>query len=254
MYIINHIQHGSAIKIPELFPQLFLSLPFILAIMVYLSAVILAKRRKKSWRLYRFFLWIVGVSCALAAVSGPIAARTHQDFSAHMLGHLLLGMLAPLLMVLAAPMTLILRSLNVLQARRITRILRSNLIRYISDPIVASFLNVGGLWVLYTTNLYQSMHNNTLLHLVVHMHIFVAGYLFTAAFISLDPQPHRPSYLYRSIVLFLGIAGHGILSKYIYANPTVGVPVAQAKTGGLLMYYGGDAIDLILITDRKSVV
>lgn len=28
----------------------------------------------------------------------------------------------------------------------------------------------------------------------------------------------------------------------------MGVPIDQAKTGGLIMYYGGDAIDLILIT------
>jgi len=43
-------------------------------------------------------------------------------------------------------------------------------------------------------------------------------------------------------------ACHGILSKYIYAHPPMGVPIDQAKTGGLVMYYGGDAIGLILIT------
>ncbi len=48
-------------------------------------------------------------------------------------------------------------------------------------------------------------------------------------------------------LLTIALACHGILSKYIYVHPAIGVPVAQAKTGSILMYYGGDVIDLILI-------
>src|SRR3954454_7463797 len=98
MHIHNHIQHGSKMEIHELVPQLILTLPIIMALVIYLCAVILTKRRKKSWRFFRMVLWIGGLSCSLAAISGPIAARSHQDFTSHMLGHLLLGMLAPLLM------------------------------------------------------------------------------------------------------------------------------------------------------------
>jgi putative membrane protein len=247
----NHLEHGSLLEIHPidgLVPQLILALPFILALLIYLVAFIVTKRKKKSWPLYRLVLWIAGVSCALASVSGPLAARTHLDFTAHMLGHLLLGMLAPLLMVAAHPMTLILRSLNVVLARRLTLILKSRLLRFISHPITASFFNVGGLWVLYTSSLYQTMQHNTLLHIMVHIHVFLAGYLFTSAIIHMDPQPHRTSYLYRSSILIIATAFHGILSKYIYAHPPIGVPADQAKIGGMLMYYGGDVIDLMLIT------
>lgn len=251
MPVNNHLEHGSLQEIHHIHgivPQLILAVPFIPALVIYLVAFIVTKRKKKSWPLYRLVLWSAGVSCALASVSGPLATRTHFDFTAHMLGHLLLGMLGPLLMVLSFPMTLILRSLNVVLARRLTSMLKSGLIRVISNPIVASFLNVGGLWVFYTSSLYQTMQGNTLLHIVVHIHVFLAGYVFTAAIIYTDPQPHRRSYLYRSSVLIIALACHGILSKYIYAHPPTGVPAAQAKTGGQLMYYGGDAIDLILIT------
>lgn len=248
MHINNHIQHGPEMVIHGLVHQLLLTLPFILAILIYLIAVIVTKRRNKTWPNYRIVLWIAGVSCAITAISSPIAARSHQDFTAHMLGHLLLGMLAPLLMVLAAPMTLILRTINVIPARLITHLLKSCPIRYISNPIVASFLNVGGLWLLYTTSLYQTMQHNGPLHIMVHLHVFLAGYFFTGAFIYADPQPHRRSYRFRSSVLIIALACHGILSKYIYAHPPMGVPISQAKTGSMLMYYGGDAIDLILIT------
>ncbi len=91
------------------------------------------------------------------------------------------------------------------------------------------------------------MHQNILLHLFIHLHVFIAGYLFTISIIYIDPAPHRYSYRYRAIVLIIALAGHGILSKYIYAYPPTGVVTTQAEIGGMLMYYGGDLIDIILI-------
>lgn len=238
----NHLHHGSGFAF-----DLFLALPFLLALIVYILAVALSNRRHRRWPLYRYTFWIFGVICAAAAVVGPLADRSHMDFTAHMIGHLLLGMLAPLFTVLAAPMTLLLRTLSTLRARRLSRALKSWPAGILTHPIVASFLNVGGLWILYTSDLYAAMQQNALLHIVVHIHVFLAGYLFTLSMIYIDPTPHRFSFIYRAIVLVISLAGHGILSKYIYAHPPEGVPAAQAETGGMLMYYGGDAIDLILI-------
>ncbi|MGQ0439850.1 cytochrome c oxidase assembly protein, partial [Bacillus sp. B-TM1] len=113
--------------------------------------------------------------------------------------------------------------------------------------IIGTLLNLGGLWILYTTNLYSMMHKSILLHLFIHFHVFIAGYLFTTSMIYIDPIAHRYSYMYRSIILIVASAGHGILSKYIYAHPPAGVVTAQAEIGGVLMYYGGDFIDIVLI-------
>ncbi|MDQ0246613.1 putative membrane protein [Bacillus fengqiuensis] len=238
----NHIHHGSIVSFGLLF-----SLPFVLALIIYVFAAVISNRHHKQWPLYRYAFWIFGVLCAAAAVVGPLAHRSHVDFMAHMIGHLLLGMLAPLFIVLAAPMTLILRTLSTLPARRLSRVLKSWPAGMLTNPIVASFLNIGGLWILYTTDLYAVMQQNALLHIVVHIHVFLAGYVFTLSIIYIDPTPHRFSFMYRAIVLVISLAGHGILSKYIYAHPPDGVPAEQAEIGGMLMYYGGDAIDLILI-------
>lgn len=234
-------------QLAGIIPQVFLVLPFLLVLFFYLLAVIVSNRRHKKWPLFRTLFWIAGVLLAVCSVAGPIAVRAHIDFTAHMTGHLFLGMAAPLFLVLAAPMTLLLRTLPVHLARRLARLLKSWPVRLLSDPVTASLLNVGGLWILYTTDLYTAMHQSILLHLFVHIHVFLAGYLFTAAMIYIDPMPHRKSFLYRAVVLIIALAGHGILSKYIYAHPPAGVSEGQAKAGGILMYYGGDAIDLILI-------
>lgn len=91
------------------------------------------------------------------------------------------------------------------------------------------------------------MHGNSLLHLVVHLHVFLAGYVFTISVLYVDPVFHRKSFIYRAIILIIALAGHGILSKYIYAHPPEGVPIAQAEIGSMVMYYGGDVIDAMII-------
>ncbi|PLS08536.1 cytochrome c oxidase assembly protein [Neobacillus cucumis] len=221
--------------------------PFIFALVFYLGAVVKIVFSGKKWPFYRVIMWVLGVCCALAAVTGPIAERAHMNFTAHMIGHLLLGMLAPLLMVLSAPMTLILKMVSVKFGGRLCLILKSKFVCFISRPMIASFLNIGGLWLLYSSNLYHLMQENSLLHLAVHLHIFLAGYVFTSSIIFFDPAPHRTSFLHRAAVFATALAGHGILAKYIYAHPPAGVPLDQAEMGGMVMYYGGDMIDLVLI-------
>ncbi|MCM3598258.1 cytochrome c oxidase assembly protein [Metabacillus idriensis] len=239
---MHHSHHVIGIGL-----QLLMALPYVMALVLYVAAVLISNRSRRKWPVYRTVFWFIGILCAVAAVSGPLANRAHMDFTAHMLGHLLLGMLAPLLMALAAPMTLFLRTIKVNQARRLTGLLKSGPVRVLSNPVTAALLNVGGLWVLYTTDLYVAMHENILLHAVIHLHVFLAGYLFTVSMIYIDPAPHRTSYVYRAIVLVLALGGHGILSKYIYAHPPNGVPADQAEASGMLMYYGGDVIDIVLI-------
>ncbi|UCZ54942.1 cytochrome c oxidase assembly protein [Bacillus shivajii] len=243
----HHIESGFLHDVAGPIPQIVLGLPFLIGIILYIIAVVSSNRDKTRWPFYRTLFWGVGSLCAIAAVTGPLAVEAHHDFSVHMLGHLLLGMLAPLLMVLAAPMTLALRTLSVTNARRLAKVLKSSYIRFVTDPVVASVLNIGGLWLLYTTGLYEAMHDYMLLHIFVHLHVFLAGYAFTVAMVDIDPKSSRPNYMYRAVTFVFALAGHGILSKFIYAYPPAGVPAAQAEAGGMLMYYGGDAIDMILI-------
>ena len=167
-----------------------------LAIGFYIGAVLVTNRQRhlRTWPWLRTVSFTVGVLCAATALVGPLSRQSHVDFTFHMAGHLLLGMLAPLLIALAAPMTLLMRSLNVHTARKLSRLLQSYPIRFFTHPIVASILNIGGLWLLYTTNLYTAMHSNLLLHLIVHIHVFLAGYLFTISLLYIDPVFHRISY------------------------------------------------------------
>ena len=204
-------------------------------------------RGRRRWPVHRTVLWYLGLACAGASLIGPLAAAGHTSFVAHMITHLLLGMLAPLLLVLAAPISVLLRALPASAGRAITRVLRSTWVRWASHPLVAAVLNAGGLWVLYATGLFALMHESIPVHALVHLHIFLAGYLLTYALVGVDPNPHRASMPLRCAVLIAFIAAHSALSKWLYAHPPAGVDIAQARTGAQLMYYGGDVVDVALI-------
>ena len=225
----------------------FFLLLLLLAITPYAAAVSMSNRKHKNWPGHRFVFWCLGALTALIALTGPLAELAHLDFRMHMAVHLLLGMLAPLLIAISRPMTLALRTLSVSSARGVTALLKSVPFRLVGNPITAAILNIGGLYVLYMTDLFHFMHQSLLLYALVHLHVFLAGYLFTVSIVYFDITPHRFSFLFRSIVLIIALAGHKILAKALYANPPEGVPRAEAEAGSMLMYYGGDAIDAFLI-------
>ncbi|MFF5996612.1 cytochrome c oxidase assembly protein [Lysinibacillus sp. KU-BSD001] len=220
---------------------------FLVLATLYIGTVFLNYSKKRPWSLYRILFWVGGVLAITFSIAGPLAEKAHHSFVAHMYTHLLLGMIGPLFIVLAKPMLLVLRTLPVSLARVLTQFLKSAPARFISHPVTATILNIGGLWVLYTTDLYVWMHTSLLVFIVVHVHIFLAGYVFTTTLISVDFSPHKAPFHLRAVVLIVAIAGHNILAKWIYANPPSSVERLQAEEGGVFMYYAGGIVEIILI-------
>ncbi|WP_229713193.1 cytochrome c oxidase assembly protein [Macrococcus hajekii] len=216
----------------------------VLLIVAYLYA---ALRQTQEWSLFKIVSWIAGMLCGLVVMVGPLAEQMHHHFVAHMYGHLLLGMLAPLLLVLATPITLLFRTLPAQQGRRISKLLGSRYVRLVTHPVVALILNTGGLWLLYRTDLFMLMHHYPVLHYLIHFHIFMAGYLLTSVMLEIEPTRHPYSFKYRSIVMIVSIALHQILSKSFYPYPPAGVSTEQSQQGAMVMYYGGDIIELVII-------
>lgn len=217
------------------------------ALILYPAAMHISSGKHRKWPLHRYIFWFIGVILAALTLAGPLAQLSHTDFTAHMMGHLLLGMLAPLILVFSKPMTLIMRTLKVPAARKLSRLLNSRYVRFITNPIVAAILNIGGLFFIYMTGLFTLMHTSAWLYALVHLHVFLAGYLFTVSIIYIDITTHRYSFMYRAIVLILALGFHKVLSKLIYAAPPEGVSKDAGESGALLMYYGGDIVDLGLI-------
>ncbi|MEV4511179.1 cytochrome c oxidase assembly protein [Dactylosporangium sp. NPDC049525] len=137
----------------------------------------------------------------------------------------------------------LLRAVPARHARRVSRVLRSSPARLAGHPVTALVLNAGGLWLLYATPLYARVGG----HPLVHAHVFLAGCLLTFALVGPDPAPHRAAWETRAVVLVAFLAAHGVLAKFLYAHPPLGVPVGEARSGAQLMYYAGDAVDIVLL-------
>ncbi|PGZ90741.1 cytochrome c oxidase assembly protein [Bacillus sp. AFS029533] len=226
--------------------DLFIILFILLLIIGYLVAAI--NHKKKPWPKSRSILWVTGFVCILVSVVGPIAKLSHHLFVFHMIMHLLLGMLAPFFIALSRPITLLLTSLKTQHARRVTRLLKCAPVRLLTHPITTILINIGGLWVLYTTTVFNLIHENIFLLIVVHIHLFFAGYFFTISIIAIEPISHKYSFLFRSSIMILALAGHDILSKFLFSNPLDSFSFNDVQNGAVLMYYGGDFVDLLLIT------
>ncbi|WP_223111099.1 MULTISPECIES: cytochrome c oxidase assembly protein [Aeromicrobium] len=207
-------------------------------------------RRGRAWDPWRTAGWVAGtvvIALALSPLTDSPTAR------AHMVQHLLLGMLAPIGLVMGAPVTLLLGVLRPDAARVLTAVLRTRAFHLLSHPVTAAVLNVGGMFVLYLTPLYALSTESTTVHHLVHAHFLIAGYLFAWAIAGPDPAPRRPGMATRVVVLVLAGAAHAYLAKVLYARagelpPGTEYAVSDMQAGAQWMYYGGDVVDILLAT------
>lgn len=223
---------------------------------VAVAAYVAVAARTQDWPLARTLSWTAGWVALVAALVNNASAHggghghgAHHsfDFVGHMVSHVVVGMAVPLLLGLAAPVTLALRVLPVSSARRVSRVLRSRPSEVLTHPLVAATLNIGGLWLLYRTWMFEYMQGGTWVAWLIELHIVAAGYLYTYSLVGVDPSPHRTSFGLRAAVLVLSIAAHNILAKTLYADPPPGVSAADAELGSQVMYYGGIPFELALV-------
>ena len=207
-------------------------------------------RAGRRWPAGRTAAFAGGVALLAVAAAPPLAAWAHGDLRGHMVQHVLVGMLAPLGLVLGAPVTLVLRTAPVPAARRISRALRSGLVRVVSHPAAAALLNVGGMTALYLTPLYAAMQGSAVLHAAVHGHVVLAGALFAWSVLGgPDPAPHPAPLRTRVVVLTLSIAAHAVLGKVMYGFlwPRGVAGAAEVEAAAQVMYYGGDLAEALLV-------
>jgi len=215
----------------------------------YVLGVHRQRRRRKVWSCWRLISFTFGCVLLVIAFSPPMLEWGHADLRGHMSQHLLLGMFAPIALMLGAPGTLLLRSVPATIARRIMVLAGTMPVRCVTHPITALLLDIGALYVLYLTPLYQLSFSEPVLHIGLHLHFVLAGYLFSWSVAGPDPAPHRPGMRVRLAVLFVATAAHAGLSKLMYAYGfprDAGHDLAQIEAAAQLMYYGGDFAELLL--------
>ena len=200
----------------------------LLATALYIQGVVVLRRRGDKWPLGRTIAFAISVSLVDFATSGGVGVYARFAFSYHMLGHMILGMIAPIGFVLSAPITLALRTLPIGRTQE-ERGLRGTLIRAIhskysvllTNPVVALALFDGSLFAIYMTPLFGKLMGSHSGHLFMDLHFLLAGYLFFYVIIGIDPNPRKIPHIVRIIVLFAAMSIHAFFSVALLSTTTL---------------------------------
>jgi cytochrome c oxidase assembly factor CtaG len=183
-------------------------------ILFYLVGVWRLRRRGDRWPAHRTVLWVAGMLVLLWVTSGPLNVYEEFLFSAHMLGHMLLGMVIPVLLVLSAPLTLALRAIRKRDddsrgpREWILLLVHSRYAAVLTHPLVAGVLFAASLWAFYYTPIFRWATEEHVGHTWMIVHFLLTGYLFAQAVVGIDPVAGRPPYPLRLILLLATMALH----------------------------------------------
>ena len=200
----------------------------VMMVALYVKGVIVLTKRGDKWPVGRTISFALGISVIDFATSGGLGVYAQFSFSYHMLAHMLLAMVAPIGLVLGAPMTLALRTLP--QGRTPTErgvrgsllaALHSKVGTFYTNPIVALLIFDGSLFALYFTDLFASMMQSHLGHLVMNLHFLAAGFLFFFVVIGIDPNPRKIPHLVQIVILFAAMSIHAFFSIALMSMTTL---------------------------------
>lgn len=238
-------------------------LPVILAALAYWAARNMVDRRHPTNPVprRRMWFWLAGLAAIVVALASPIEFYDTTLFSAHMIQHLLLTMVAAPLLALGAPITLLLRAASP-EARRkwILPVLDSRIVSVISYPVVAWVLFAGVMWFTHFSPLFDAALDDFGLHRLEHALYLGTALLFWWPVIGADPSPHRMTYPGRVLYLALGMPLMSLLGMVIFSAQTVlyehyltldrtwgWTPLQDQQWAGGIMWAGGDAIFVLAL-------
>lgn len=204
--------------------------------------------RGRRWPVGRSLAFALALAAfAMATISG-LAAYDTVRFSAHMVQHLLLGMIVPLLLVAARPLTLVVQAGSRPTQVTVLRVLHSPVVRFLSRPLVALAAFAATLWVLYFTPLYDLSTRNDAVHLWLHVHFVVVGVLFYGAVLATEPRPTEVPPATRVGLAFLALPAHAFLGLALLASgEIVGDSLADQRLGAGLLLSVGELVGLVVV-------
>lgn len=149
---------------------------------LYAAAVVRLRGRGGAWPLARVVAWYAGLTIVLAATSSGLARYSMVLFSAHLVQHMAVTLLAPVMLWLGAPVALALRALPEGRPRDLVdAAAHSRAVRLLTHPVAATALLAATLYGFYFTPLFESSLRNHAIHSLVLAVFLAAGYCYLRA-------------------------------------------------------------------------
>ena len=244
--------------IPHLGPESVLAVLSVVALVVYVAAVIRLSRTGVRWPWWRTLAWIGGTATLFAVTGTWLNGYSMVLFSVHMTQHMVLSLIVPLLLLIGAPVTLALRTLprgtGPAGAPRALLLdaLHSRFARFISNPLFTVPLFIASLYGVYFTPLFDALMSSAVGHQFMLAHFVVTGLLFFGPIVAQDPWPRTLSHPGRMLELFLPVPFHAFFGVSImmaeslvvrtFADPPAGWGIDllrdQGEAGGIVWTFG----------------
>jgi cytochrome c oxidase assembly factor CtaG len=240
--------------------------PFIDAGLIIVAACYLAgswrvwrRHPVRPWPAARTLAFLAGLAIVAVATQGSVAVYDDVLFSAHMVQHVLLIMVAPPLLVFGRPLTLLLHTAGNPVHTWVKRVLRTPAARALTWPVGTTVAYVAVVAVTHTPPVMDLVLRSDLAHGAEHLLYLVAGYLFFLPIVGAEPIRWRISMPARFLMLLVGmqadtlvgvallIQGREVFTGYGRAGRSLGVdPVADLHRGGVIMFVGSDVVMALL--------
>ncbi len=225
------------------------------------------RKRGDTWPTGRLIAWLLGCAMLLVATSSGFGKYAEAQFSIHMMGHMMLGMMAPILLVMGGPTTLALRALpaagknSVPGAREaIVGLMHSRVLRWLTHPLVVLPLFVGSFYVIYFSSLFEVMIDSHSGHLLMNLHFLLVGYMYYWVIIGVDPSPRRLTSFVKLALLLAALPFHAFFGLAVMNSrvplglnyyQTLSLPwapdlLSDQHLGGAIAW-GGTEIPLIIV-------
>lgn len=231
----------------------------VLAAAWYVTNLVRLRRRRPdlAWSPVYSLSFLAGLAVSGYATCGAIAVYDQALFTAHMLGHLALVMLAPALLVVGRPMRLAVEVARPATRARIKRVLHSPVVSLITAPPVALATYTATIVGSHLTGLMDTIMVHTWAGQVEHVVYLVVGYQFFALVVGDEPIRWRLSTPARWALLAVSMAVDtftGVVlmmsTRPITMNPPPSLSVdtlSDTRTGGAIMWFGGDGIMAVVM-------
>jgi putative copper resistance protein D len=222
-----------------------------LAAAAYVTGIALAAARGSAWPMRRTVAFFAGLGVCAWATSGSIAVYDQVLFSAHMLGHLALVMVAPALIIAGHPLTLALEASRPARRDRLHRIFQGRVVSFLTAPPVALACYTAVIVGSHLTGLMNTIMQRTWAGQVEHLVYLLFGLQFFVLVVGHEPIRWRLASPARWLLLALAMAVD-TFTGIVLMQGTRAVTMLPARfhvdalsdthTGGAIMWFGGDGI------------
>jgi cytochrome c oxidase assembly factor CtaG/putative copper export protein len=214
-------------------------------LVAYFLGVAKVVRRGDKWQWFRAVNWVIGLLVLTYITSGPPSVYGRILFSAHMVDHMALTMVAPIFLVLGAPVTLALRALpargdGTRGAREwLLVFIHSKFSQLVTHPLFAAANFAGSIVLFYYSDAFGFAMRDHVGHELMIVHFSITGYIFILSMIGTDPLPRRAPYPMRLLLLLATMGFHAFFGVAIMGGTSL---LAADYFGNLGRAWGPSAL------------